>query len=169
VKTEQLMTKNVRTCIADDVLAIPARIMWEQDCGSVPVVSSDGSGLVVGMLTDRDICMAALMQGGKLEEILVASAMSTDLQTCQPSHTLSEAEQLMSRAQVRRLPVVDDAGQLLGLISMADIAGGSAGMRGISKKAIPKRDVADTLAAITRPRGLEAPPPAPTRARSKKK
>jgi CBS domain-containing protein len=169
VKTEQLMTKNVRTCIADDVLAIPARIMWEQDCGCVPVVSSDGSGLVVGMLTDRDICMAALMQGGKLEEILVASAMSTDLQTCQPSHTLSEAEQLMSRAQVRRLPVVDDAGQLLGLISMADIAGGSAGMRGISKKAIPKRDVADTLAAIIRPRGVEAPPPAPTPARSKKK
>ena len=167
MKTEQLMTKNVRTCIADDVLAIPARIMWEQDCGCVPVVSSDGSGLVVGVLTDRDICMATLLQGGRLEEMPVTSAMSTNIQTCQPSDTLSEAEQLMSRAQVRRLPVVDDAGQLLGLISLADIAGGSAGRRGIAKKAIPKRDVADTLAAISRPRGVEAPPPAPTRSKKK--
>lgn len=183
MKIEQLMTKNVRACIADDALAIPARIMWEQDCGCVPVVASDGSGLVVGMLTDRDICMAALTQGGRLEEMRVGSAMSTNLRTCRPSHTLGEAQELMSRAQVRRLPVVDSAGQLLGMISLADIASGSAGLHAGSKKAIPKREVADTLAAISRPHSEEAPraravraksatrarakPPAPTRAKKR--
>jgi CBS-domain-containing membrane protein len=98
--------------------------------------------------------------------------MSTDIQTCQPSHTLREAEQLMSRVQVRRLPVVDDAGQLLGLVSLADIAAGSVGMRAISKKAIPKRDVADTLVAVSRSRGVtepeQEPEPTPVRAKNAK-
>jgi CBS domain-containing protein len=157
MKIEQLMTKNVRTCLAEDVLAVPARIMWERDCGCVPVVASDGSGRVVGMLTDRDICMAALMQGGKLEELRVEGAMCTEISSCKPSSTLREAEQLMCQSQLRRLPVVDEADQLLGLISLADIAANTVGAPGASEKSIPRREVADTLVAICRPRDKSRP------------
>ncbi len=157
MKIEQLMTKNVRTCLVEDVLAVPARIMWERDCGCVPVVSSDGSGRVVGMLTDRDICMAALTQGGKLEDLRVADAMCTEIQSCKPSNTLREAVQLMGQAQLRRLPVVDEAGQLLGLISLADIAANTVGAPGASKKGIPRREVADRFVAISRPHGKPRP------------
>jgi CBS domain-containing protein len=157
MKIEQLMTKNVGTCLAEDVLSVPARIMWERDCGCVPVVASDGSGRVVGMLTDRDICMAALMQAGKLEDLRVAGAMCTEIRSCKPSSSLREAEQLMCQAQLRRLPVVDEADQLLGLISLADIAAKTVGAPGASKKSIPRREVADTLVAICHPR-VKSPP-----------
>jgi CBS domain-containing protein len=157
MKIEQLMTKDVRTCLAEDVLAVPARIMWERDCGCVPVVAGDGSGRVVGMLTDRDICMAALMQGGGLGDLRVADAMSTEVRSCKPSSTLREVEQLMCQEQLRRLPVVDEADQLLGLISLADVAANTVGASGAPKKGIPRREIADALVAICRPRVRSRP------------
>src|SRR5690242_15312379 len=100
----ELMTRDVRTCAASDSLNDVARIMWERDCGCVPVVGADGT--VVGMITDRDICMAAYTQGRRLMHMIVESAASKNIVTIGENESLRRAEELMRDAQVRRLPVV---------------------------------------------------------------
>ena len=140
MKIEQLMTKDVRCCRASDSLEVAAQILWDRCCGSVPVVAEDGSGKVVGMITDRDICMAAYTQGRKLSEIPVSSAMSKEVVTCAPSDSVDELLESMRHAHVRRLPVVDEASHLLGLVSITDVAR-DAGAKSFAK-------VGETLSAI---------------------
>jgi CBS domain-containing protein len=156
MRVEELMTKSLRTCRPDDTLSQAARIMWEADCGAVPVVSGDGEGRVVGIVTDRDACMAAYTRGQALEQLHVREAMATDLRCCRPSDTLAEAETAMRSAQVRRLPVVDESGHLVGLVSLADLAREAARERGSKRPAIGEDEVGDTLAAICEPRHAAA-------------
>jgi CBS domain-containing protein len=94
--------------------------MWDHDCGCIPVV--DNEGKLVGMITDRDICMAAYTQGKPLAEIAVSTAMAPRAYTCALTDSVGSAEKLMAAKQVRRLPVVDKQGRLVGLLSLHDIA-----------------------------------------------
>jgi CBS domain-containing protein len=152
MRVEEFMTKSPRTCRSDDTLSQAAQIMWEADCGAVPVVSSDGEGRVVGIVTDRDVCMAGYTRGRPLQEIRVREAMAKDLRCCKASDTLAEAEASMRSAQVRRLPVVDESGHLVGLLSLADLAREAARERGSKRPAISEEEVGDTLASICEPR-----------------
>jgi CBS domain-containing protein len=174
MKVEQLMTKEPHTCAAEDALAQAARIMWEHDCGCVPVLAGPGSRRLAGIVTDRDLCMAAYTQGRPLWEIPVRSVMATEPWTCHPDDALRDALRIMRHRQVRRLPVVDAQGNLLGLLSLSDVAvavrdaaaaqaarrrakthddAGDA-PKGRSSRAalfgVGKSDVADTLAEIGR-------------------
>lgn len=147
---EQLMTKEVRACEPHDSLAVAAHMMWDADCGAVPVVSGEGRR-VVGMITDRDICMAGYFQGRPLDQIPVESVMSQSVHACHPADELAEAEVTMRSARVRRLPVVDDSGQLLGMLSLADLAR-EAGRRGSARRPVcSPAEVAETVAAIAQP------------------
>jgi hypothetical protein len=92
--------------------------MWDGDIGCVPVVAE--SGHVVGMVTDRDICMAALTREQPLREIPVAVAMSKEILSCPPDATLIEAEEIMRSGQLRRLPVIDSDSSLVGIVSLND-------------------------------------------------
>jgi len=96
-----------------------ARLMWEHDLGALPVVNDACEP--VGMITDRDACMAAYTQGVALYHGSVASAMSQTLVMCDTSAPVAEVRALMMRAQVRRLPVVDARGTLVGMIGLSDI------------------------------------------------
>lgn len=116
----QLMSQPVAFCYTSDNLEQAARLMWETDCGALPII--DLTGRPVAMLTDRDICMAAYTQGKPLRELDVSTAMSKSLQTCSMDDTLEDAEQLMVQHQIRRLPVLDRDGQLLGILSLNDLA-----------------------------------------------
>ncbi len=120
VRVAEVMTRNPRTCGPGDTLHRAAQIMWETDCGCVPVV--DGDGRVHAMITDRDICMAALTQGRHLGEISVSSAASKGVIAAREGDSLEMAEELMKRHQIRRLPVTDAEGRLLGILSMGDLA-----------------------------------------------
>jgi len=157
MRIEHLMQKDVGSVTAEQTLNDAARILWERDCGSVPVLSEDGARRVVGMLTDRDICMAAYTQGRELREIPVRVAMSTAPQTCRPDDSVEDAEAILRRARVRRLPVVDDAEQLAGIVSLSDLARAAARCRGQKKPAIDEAEVAGTLASICAPREICAP------------
>lgn len=148
----ELMSTDVHACTPDDPLSTPARIMWEHDCGCVPVVSSDGSGHVVGMITDRDICMALFTRGGRLAEMQVESAMAHRVFCCRPADSVADAEAIMRSARVRRLPVVDEHERLRGLLSLADIAEAAAGRRAPSATAVGAEEVALVLEAVCRPR-----------------
>ena len=141
---------DVGTCHVEDPLTWPTRVMWEQDCGCVPVV--DDEQHVIGMITDRDICMAAYSQGRPLGEMTVDSAMARNIVTCRQTDELSVAHERMREHQLRRLPVVDDDDLLVGLVTLADIARVTS--QGATKAARQKGAEAllQTLAAVSKPR-----------------
>jgi CBS domain-containing protein len=120
MRVQELMTQMPATCTRESTCAEAARIMWDCDCGSVPVV--DDNGRAVGIVTDRDICMSALFRGAPLSAIAVANVMSGDLATCQADDDVKDAERVMQQRQVRRLPVVDRGGALVGILSLGDVA-----------------------------------------------
>ncbi|MBA2543331.1 MAG: CBS domain-containing protein [Deltaproteobacteria bacterium] len=143
MKISQLMTKTVRTCLSSDTLEQAARLMWDHDVGVVPVV--DETGQVVGMVTDRDACMAALTQARPLHALTVAVAMSKHVVTCRPEDTAEEISKLMSKNKIRRIPVVDDAQRPIGIVSLSDLAIAMSKGKG---RDVPAAEVAGTLAAI---------------------
>jgi CBS domain-containing protein len=120
MRVAEIMTSGVRTCRLTDSMNRVAQIMWEGDCGCVPVV--DDEGKVVAMITDRDVCMAAYTQGRPLAEIQVSSAASAGAVTIREDDSLHVAEKLMHDHQVRRLPVVDSEGRPVGMLSLGDFA-----------------------------------------------
>ncbi|HWA70722.1 MAG TPA: CBS domain-containing protein [Polyangiaceae bacterium] len=144
MNANELMTRNVATCWKDASLEQAARIMWEADVGCLVV--TDAERHAVGMLTDRDIAMAAYTQGVRLGEASVAGAMANRVCSCSPETSAADVEALMQSAQIRRVPVVDSDGKLLGIVSLADLAR-SAHSSPLRMPAIP--GVAKTLAVIT--------------------
>jgi len=154
MRIEQMMTKDVACCRPEDALNRAAQIMWERDCGFVPIVENGESQRVVGVVTDRDTCMAAYTRGQRLSEIQVKDVMSAAIHSCRPEDDLATAEAKMSEAQVHRLPVVDDAGQLLGVISLGDIANLAARASGSKNPRVTTARVGETLATIRRPRQI---------------
>jgi CBS domain-containing protein len=153
MRIQELMTKPVATCSQDDSLNIAARLMWEHDCGSVPVLGDDGK--VVGILTDRDICMAAYTQGRPLSAIRAATAMAREVYSCHADEAIEAAEELMADKHIRRLPVVDAEDRPVGVLSLNDLAR-SVTTAGENDGA--QRGVVRTLAAICEPRGHRAKP-----------
>lgn len=156
MKIAELMTSNVRTCSPDDTLNRAAQIMWENDCGAVPIV--DDEGRITGILTDRDVCMAAYTQGKPLAEIPVGSAAAKAIVSARPDDTVETVATRMQDAQVRRVPIVDDGGHIVGIVALGDIArqlslptasGGAVTRKPNGLSADP---VARTLAAISQPR-----------------
>ena len=154
MRIEQLMSKSPKSCQPDDTLGDAAHSMWAHDCGCLPVTAGDGSQRVIGMITDRDICMAALFHGEPLRRIRVGDAMAQDVWACNPGDAPCEAEAIMREARVRRLPVVDEADQLLGLISLADLAREAERQHWKKKREITVAEVGDVLAMICQPREL---------------
>jgi CBS domain-containing protein len=148
---EDLMTRDVETCRAESDLAEAAAVMWRRDCGAVPVV--DGGGLVVGMITDRDICMALAMRGQRAADVKVGEVMSRDVQTCTPVDDVREALEVMRRHQLRRLPVVNSHGQVAGVLSICDVVRRT--KKGKGKRRVSRRDTVATLKAIYAPHGTQ--------------
>lgn len=123
MRVRDVMTTLVHTCRPQDSLDTAARLLWEHDCGSLPVV--DGNGKVGAMITDRDICMAALLRGRPLHELRVADCMSQGIATCKVDDDLATAGKRMAEHQVHRLPIVDGDGRLAGIVSLNDLVGGA--------------------------------------------
>lgn len=116
--TSELM-RTPKTCTPADNLSDAAQLMWDNDCGFVPVCEADGT--LVGVVTDRDICMAAHLRGQLLSSIALGSVMTQSPSAVTPETPLSEVLRLMRTHQIKRLPVVQ-AGKLAGIITLADIA-----------------------------------------------
>jgi CBS-domain-containing membrane protein len=151
MRIEKLMTHQVSTCRPQDSLEHAASLMWDNDCGCLPVTSGDGARCVEGIITDRDICMAALFQGRTLHDLRVGDAMAKKVLTCRAGDPIDEVQRLMQNVQVRRLPVVDKEGALIGIVSMADIVRESARLQYGQRQQVPASEVMTTLAAICTP------------------
>jgi CBS-domain-containing membrane protein len=126
--------------------------MWERDCGVVPITTQGPERRVVGVVTDRDVCMASYTRGQRLDEIRIGDVMSTVVCACRPEDEPGRAEELMKQAQVHRLPVVDAANQLLGMVSLADLARRAKSSAAKSDPQLSPAAIGETLAAISQPR-----------------
>lgn len=154
MKVRELMTDKVAYVQRSANLSDAARLMWDCDCGAIPVVEDDSQS-VVGMITDRDICMACWSKDRPPSSIPVVEAMSPDLFRCSPDDSLTAAESLMRSTQVRRIPVVDAERKLLGILSLADIVTRAqrAGIYGAgASRELAPTEITTTLATICQPK-----------------
>jgi CBS domain-containing protein len=119
MRIQDAMTSDPRGVETSTPVVEAARLMKSEDVGSLPVL--DGERLV-GMVTDRDIVLRVVAEGKDAESTTVAEIASTDLVTVDPQQELDEALRLMAQHQVRRLPVVEEDGRLVGILAQADVA-----------------------------------------------
>jgi CBS domain-containing protein len=120
MKAQELMTKEPACCTPESTVREAARLMQEQDCGCIPVVER-GTTRLVGVVTDRDIACRGVAQG-RGPQAMVGEIMTTDPRCCHREDDVAAVEQIMMQAQVRRVPVVDDRGDCVGIIAQADLA-----------------------------------------------
>jgi CBS domain-containing protein len=116
---KNVMTSNPCTIDADKSVAYAAKMMRDEDVGLAPVVEGDK---LIGMLTDRDIAVRVAAQGRDPEQVKVRDVASKKLVTIDPQQDLDEALRIMAKHQIRRLPVVEEDGRLVGVVAQADIA-----------------------------------------------
>ena len=144
MKVRDVMTTEVGYCQPDAPLAQAADIMWQRDCGVVPVV--DESQRVIGMITDRDICFAVVTKNRLAGEIKISEVISqNEVQSCAPGDAVEDALKTMKRHQLRRLPVVNKDGVLVGILSLADLISGV----GKGKDAVPRKKLLAALKEIS--------------------
>jgi CBS domain-containing protein len=119
MKVQDLMTSDAKVCRPETDLATAAMLMWDGDFGTLPVVA-DG-GRVVGMITDRDICIAAATNQRAASNIAVGEVITGKLFSCAPETDVRDALKLMQHEKVRRLPVIGAEGALQGILSLNDV------------------------------------------------
>ena len=115
----EIMTSDPKTIEGDKPVVEAARIMKQEDAGVIPVTQN---GRLTGMVTDRDIAIRVVAEGKDPQSTTVREVASTDLVTVDPQQDLDEALRLMAKHQVRRLPVVEEDGRLVGVVAQADVA-----------------------------------------------
>lgn len=120
MNVSQVMTTDVSTCTVDDALSLCADNMRHLNVGAMPVIDSDKH--VRGIITDRDIAVRAVAGGADPNQVTIGQFMTADPVTVLPEVTVEDAAGIMGEQQVRRLPVVDPNGCLLGMISLGDLA-----------------------------------------------
>lgn len=121
MKAEEIMTANPACCTPDDTAERAAALMEQNDCGCIPVVEDQETRKLAGVVTDRDIALRGVGRGQDASTP-VRELMSTDVSCCTPETDSEEAERIMRERQVRRVPVVDEAGCCVGIIAQADLA-----------------------------------------------
>lgn len=143
MKTQDVMTKDVHTCLPDTNLGLAALQMSEGDFGVLPVVEDHGR--VAGMITDRDICMGVASRDQRPSEIPVEEVMSHEVYSCSPQDEIRDALRTMQQRRVRRLPVIEK-GKIVGLLSLNDLA---LKARSSDQAELSAQDVEETLKEIS--------------------
>jgi CBS domain-containing protein len=140
MKVKELMTTEVRTCSSDTTVAEAAHLMWDGDCGILPVVDD---GELVGVVTDRDMYIALATQDARASRLKVGAVATKTLVTCAPEDDVHDVLAAMKQARVRRLPVVGFGSTVLGIVSMNDILLAAGPGKGVASD-----EVVQTLQAI---------------------
>ena len=121
MKAQDIMARNPRCVTPQTSIQEAARLMKSEDVGALPVVESDGSRKLVGIVTDRDITIRAVADGRDLGSSTVKDVMSKGTATAKVTDSVDDVMKVMGREQVRRIPIVDERDQLVGIISQADV------------------------------------------------
>ncbi len=150
MKVADLMTRDAKTCVPSDTLDRTAHIMLAHDCGCVPVI--DGEQRPVGIITDRDVAMAAFVSGRPLHDIDIERTMTGRLVTCRSTDSVESVRKVMGKEQVRRLPVVNADGRLEGIVSLSDLTQAAGSERSPATRRKESLAVFETLGVVSRPR-----------------
>lgn len=119
---ESLMTNNPVCCLPGDTVVVAAKLMERENIGSIPVIESEQTRKLVGIVTDRDLAMKVVAQGYDAKSVYVESVMTRKLITCQVDDDIQRALDAMSENQLRRIPVVNNENRIMGIIAQADVA-----------------------------------------------
>ena len=119
MKVKDVMTPSATAIWLTQSLADAAKEMWDNDCGVLPIIKNGRK--VIGMVTDRDICMAGAMRERSLSHISVEEVMTTRVYAAEADDDITEALQTMREHKIRRLPVLNPEGELEGILSMDDV------------------------------------------------
>jgi CBS domain-containing protein len=148
MQVSELMTRNPTCCIPSDTAQTAAIVMRDEDTGVVPVVQSKGSNKLVGVVTDRDLCIGVIaerptiMDGLDPTNLPIERCMTTKVISCRAGDDLEKVLELMQENQVRRIPVVDDQDRIQGIVSMSDL---------MNRGKVPKGETSETLKSISKP------------------
>ncbi len=143
MKARELMSTNPQVCTAGDRIVDAARMMRDYDIGSLPVVENSGVNRLIGIVTDRDLVVGPLAD--ELFTATVGDAMTPNPRTVRVDEDVSAVERIMKEAQVRRIPVVDEHGALVGMIAQADLA--------LNDSGASDSEVGRVVEEISRPKG----------------
>jgi len=144
MRAKEIMTKDPECCEPDDTARDAAQVMRDRDCGAVPIVDPS-SRKVIGMVTDRDLAIRAIAEG-RNPDARLKDLMTPVASCCGPDDDLRDVERTMADLQVRRIPVVDAGGRVMGIISQADIA------RAASRDdSVTEREIALVVEQISEP------------------
>jgi CBS domain-containing protein len=145
MKVEQMMEQDVITCTPEDNLETAAMLMWNNDCGAIPIINSEG--MPVGVVTDRDVAIASAMQHKPLWQIsMLDVSRERPVYTCRKDEDAREALRTMGANRIRRLLVVDDGGQINGILSIDDAVHFAS--QGGGDSSLSYEDVMSTLKAV---------------------
>jgi CBS domain-containing protein len=121
MQAQELMTRDPACCTPEDSAQKAAELMSQHDCGAIPVVDDEQSRHLCGMITDRDIAVRGVARG-RGAETKVSDLMTNDVESCSAEADIHEVERVMTTRQVRRVPIIDADGELIGIVSQADLA-----------------------------------------------
>jgi predicted transcriptional regulator len=155
MKVQDMMTQEVKFCGPDTNLAAATEILWQNNCGSLPVVDSDGK--LLGVITDRDMCIALGTRNVRASDLAVRDAATNPVFTCAPNDEIHAALRTLRQHQIRRMPVIGPNGKLVGILCLDEIVLHVQKTEG--KTGISYEDVVNTLKAICEHRGAEASKP----------
>ncbi len=146
MKVKKIMTRSVGVCRENDSLAKAVEVMWQKDCGFVPVV--DKKSKLVGTITDRDVAVSVFLQNKPASEIKASDVINGKVVTCSSKDKIEKVLKTMKKHQIKRLPVIGKNDKLEGIISITDILLASDKDKSLQKK------VLKTLEAIGKPRPI---------------
>ena len=146
VRAGDLMTNDVVTVYPEDRIGYAARLMRDYDCGALPVVDRDGR--LIGILTDRDISMRIVANESDTHDAIVADCMTDGAFASHAEDSVRECMRRMSRHRIRRLPIINDWGQVVGIVSQGDLARHAGNYPGRGER----RAIADVICAVSEPR-----------------
>ena len=156
MRVQDVMTKTVASCHSDANLAAAAALMWEHNCGLLPVVGDHGN--ITGVITDRDICIALGTRNQLASKVRVSEVAYRPAVFCNADDNIRSALKIMAKEKVRRLPVVNNEGTLVGLLSLDDVTLQARHHGDTDRPPVSFEDVMNTLRAIYK-RGPRAPAP----------
>ena len=122
IKCEEVMTKNPVCCVPSDNVVKAAQLMNRADIGSIPIIETEHTKKLVGMLTDRDLALKIVAEGRDPKSTKVEEVMTRNVVTCLMDDDLQKALDLMAEYQLRRIPVLDNSNGIVGIIAQADVA-----------------------------------------------
>ncbi len=121
-KCNEVMTKNPVCCLPSDLVAQAAELMKREQIGSIPVIENEQTKKIVGIITDRDLALRIVAEGLDARTTKVAIVMTRNVVTCYADDDLQKALDAMAENQLRRIPIIGEDNQILGIVSQADVA-----------------------------------------------